>query len=125
MTQAELAALCIVAVLIVFDYASGLLKAIMQHDVSSTKMRDGLWHKCGFVLVMALAEIIEHGQAYLDLGFTVPLVIPAGVYIALTEISSILENLSEINPEIAGSPLLQLFRSAKAADDDAKPKHKA
>lgn len=125
MAQTELAALCIVAVLIVFDYASGLLKAIMQHDVSSTKMRDGLWHKCGFVLVMALAEIIEHAQVYLDLGYTVPLVVPAGVYIALTEISSILENLSEINPEIAGSPLLQLFRTKKAADDDTAPKHKA
>lgn len=125
MKETEIAALTIVAVLIAFDYLTGLLKAVMQHDVSSTKMRDGLWHKGGFVLVMALAEIIEHGQTYLDLGFTVPLVVPAGVYIALTEISSILENLSEINPEIADSPLLQLFRSKKADDDTPTPRHKA
>lgn len=124
METTELAALCTVAILIVFDYVSGLLKAVMQHDVSSTKMRDGLWHKCGFVLVMALAEIIERGQAFLDLGFAVPLVVPAAVYISLTEISSILENLSEINPEIAGSPLLQLFRPKEGANEST-PKHKA
>ena len=42
----------------------------------------------------------------------------AAVYISITEISSILENLGEINPEIANSPLLQLFRSAKNTNDN-------
>ena len=144
MEDTELAALIIVVILIAIDYITGLMKAAMQHDISSEKMRLGLWHKSGLILVMLLAEIVERGQAHLDLGYSMPLIVPAAVYISITEISSILENLGysmplivpaavyisiteissilenlgEINPEIANSPLLQLFRSGKAPNDN-------
>lgn len=118
MQQTEISALCVVGVLIVLDYLTGLMKAAMQHDISSEKMRLGLWHKSGLILVMVLAEIVERAQAWIDLGFTLPLIVPAAVYIAVTEISSILENLGEINPEIASSPLLRLFRSGKDPNDE-------
>lgn len=118
MQQTEIAALAIVGVLIAIDYLTGLMKAAMQHDISSEKMRLGLWHKSGLILVMLLAEVVERGQQYLDLGYAVPLIVPAAVYIAVTEISSILENLGEINPEIASSPLLRLFRSGKDPNDE-------
>lgn len=120
MQQTEIAALAIVGILIAIDYLTGLMKAAMQHDISSEKMRLGLWHKSGLILVMLLAEIVEHGQRYLDIGYTVPLIAPAAVCISITEISSILENLGEINPEIANSPLLQLFRSKKDANDGTR-----
>lgn len=111
MQQTELAALIIVAALIVMDYMAGLAKAFHAHDVSSVKMREGLWHKGSYIGVMALAELIEHAQPYLDLGFTVPLVIPAAAYISITEITSIIENLGELNPELKNSPLIDLFRT--------------
>lgn len=117
MEDTELAALIIVVILIAIDYITGLMKAAMQHDISSEKMRLGLWHKSGLILVMLLAEIVERGQAHLDLGYSMPLIVPAAVYISITEISSILENLGEINPDIANSPLLQLFRSGKDPND--------
>ena len=113
MSHSEIAALAVVGVLIVMDYMTGLAKACMQHDISSEKMRLGLWHKSGLVGVMLLAEIVERAQQVIDLGFAVPLIVPAGVYIALTEIASILENLAAINPELADSPVLRLFRSSK------------
>lgn len=110
MNHAEIAALVTVSILICFDYATGLLKAVMLKDVSSEKMRQGLFHKSALILVMVLAEIVERAQAHIDLGFALPLVVPAAVYIAVTEITSIIENLGEINPELENSPLLQLFR---------------
>lgn len=113
MSHTEIAALAAVGVLIIMDYCTGLAKAAMQHDISSEKMRLGLWHKSGLVGVMLLAEIVEHAQQVIDLGFAVPLIVPAGVYISLTEIASILENLAAINPELADSPVLRLFRSSK------------
>lgn len=113
MDRTELAALAITCVLIVMDYLTGLAKAIVQKDIDSTKMRDGLWHKAAYVVVIVLAEVIEHGQELVDLGFTVPLIVPACVYIVLTETASILENLSQINPELADSPVMQMFRNTK------------
>ena len=109
MDRTEMTALIVVGVMIVMDYATGLLKAVMQYDISSTKMREGLYHKA----VMFLAEVIERAQQVIDLGFSVPIVVPAAVYITVTEVSSIIENLGEINPEIKGSRLLSLFRSDK------------
>ncbi|WP_250234776.1 phage holin family protein [Bifidobacterium longum] len=118
MQQNGIAALAIVGILMTIDYLTGLMKAAIQHNISSEKMRLGLWHKSGMILVMLLAEIVEHGQRYLDLGYTVPLIVPTAVYISITEISSIMENLGEINPDIANSPLLQLFRSGKDPNDE-------
>lgn len=113
MDRIEIAALVITCVLIVMDYLTGLAKSVVNKDIDSTKMRDGLWHKAAYVAVIVLAEIIEHGQEAVDLGFTVPLIVPTCVYIVLTETASILENLSQINPELADSPVMQLFRSTK------------
>lgn len=121
MDRTEIAALVITCVLIVMDYLTGLAKSVVNKDIDSTKMRDGLWHKASYVAVIVLAEIIEHGQEAVDLGFTVPLIVPTCVYIVLTETASILENLSQINPELADSPVMQLFRSTKdAAGNGAK-----
>lgn len=113
MDRTEIAALVITCVLIVMDYLTGLAKSVVNKDIDSTKMRDGLWHKAAYAAVIVLAEIIEHGQEAVDLGFTVPLIVPTCVYIVLTETASILENLSQINPELADSPVMQLFRSTK------------
>lgn len=113
MQKTEIAVLSIVGIMVVLDYLTGLLKAFKQHDVSSEKMREGLWHKGAYVIVMTMAEIIEHAQSIVDLGISVPLIVPAGVYIALTEISSTLENLAVINPELANGPIMSLFRSTK------------
>ena len=113
MDRTEIAALVITCVLIVMDYLTGLAKSVVNKDIDSTKMRDGLWHKATYVAVIVLAEIIEHGQEAADMGFTVPLIVPTCVYIVLTETASILENLSQINPELANSPVMQLFRSTK------------
>lgn len=116
MDRTELAALAITCLLIVMDYLTGLAKAIKNKDVSSEKMRQGLWHKSAYLVVIILAEILEHGQQLVDMGFGVPIIIPVCVYIIVTETASIIENLGQINPELAGSPVLQLFRSSKTTE---------
>lgn len=100
-----------------FDLLTGIIKAIENRNVSSTVMREGLLHKCAFVLVIVLAIMCEAAMTHLDLGITVPLVAPVCVYIVLTEIASILENIAEINPELKGSKVFALFTSAKEEDD--------
>lgn len=116
MDTTEIAAIAVVGVMIVLDYATGLIKAAMQHDISSTRMREGLYHKSAFVLVMVLAETIEHAQQVIDLGFALPVVVPAAVYITLTETASIIENLGQINPELQGGRLLSIFRGTKTEE---------
>lgn len=91
------------------DVVTGVLQALRNGKLSSTVMREGAFHKMGFVLVVVLAYLCEYAMTYLELGFTVPLVPTVCVYICLTEVVSVLENLCELAPEIADGAIMKLF----------------
>lgn len=99
----------IVAAFIVMDLATGIMQAIANKTLDSTKMRAGGWHKCGFIAIIILAALVEWAMQYIDLGFTLPLFIPVCVFIILTEIVSIFENVCQLSPELSNSKLAQLF----------------
>lgn len=103
----------ITLLLILFDFLSGILKAAKAENISSTVMREGLYHKGAYVGIVALAYVAQWGCAHMDLGYTVPLVPAACVYISLTEITSILENLCELNPELKNNPVFKIFANTK------------
>ena len=94
---------------IVMDIATGFAQAVSTKTLDSSEMRDGLWHKSGFIGVMLLAALGEFAMGYLDLGFEVPLFIPVCVFICVTEVVSIFENLCKLSPELANSKLAALF----------------
>lgn len=116
--------LAITMLFIVFDYVSGICKAFANKNVDSSIMRKGLWHKFSYILIIVLAVMIEWGMGYLDFGFTVPIVIPVCVYIIVTEIASILENIVEINPDLGDMKFLELFK-AKEIEESIKEKLEA
>lgn len=99
----------VVAALIVLDIITGVLKAVETRTMNSIKLRRGLYHKGAFIGVIVLAAIVEWGSGFLQLGFQLPIVTPVCVYVALTEIVSVFENLCEINPELRGSKIAVIF----------------
>lgn len=94
---------------IALDIVSGFVQAVANKCVDSTAMRNGLWHKCGFIGTALLAALCEWSMAFIDLGFTMPLFTPVCVFICVTEIVSIFENLCKLSPELASSKLAELF----------------
>ena len=110
-TEAELWAVVCALVLMAFDVLSGLVSALVRHDFQSAKMREGLGHKATLMLVIALAFLLQGFSGHVaDLGFTVPLIVPVCVYVSVMEVSSVLENVSLANPELAGTGLFDIFR---------------
>ena len=59
--------LIITAVMIVLDVVVGFAGAVRNKDVQSAKLRDGLWHKAGFVGLIALAYVTQYATLYADL----------------------------------------------------------
>lgn len=95
---------------ILLDIISGICKACSKHDIRSDAMKAGFWHKLGIITALVVAGLVDAAAgAGLDLGFQVPIFEAACGYVVLMELFSILENISEINPELAGSKLFQLF----------------
>ena len=108
----------IVCAFMALDVVSGLVKGWSQKALSSTKLRKGLGNKMGFIIMLVLAYACEYAMGYLDLGFTVPLVPAVSVYICLTEVVSICENVAIINPDLQQSALFQLFDVGGRENDD-------
>ena len=99
----------IVTAFVMMDLVSGVMQAVANKTLDSTKMRAGLWHKCGFIMAIILAALVEWAMQFIDLGFTLPLFVPVCVFVILTEIVSIFENVCRLSPELAHSKLAQMF----------------
>lgn len=96
-----------------FDLISGFVGAIKNKDIKSSKLRDGMFKKVGFIFCYVLAYILDtEGNA---IGFSVgvkllPIII---TYVCVTEVVSILENISKINSDLLPKTLKDLFRINK------------
>lgn len=100
----------ITAGFILLDMVTGLVKAFKEKNYCSSVMRNGLFHKCGSILCIVFATLVDYAQVYIDLGVTVPVTSGVCVYIVLMEIGSTIENISAINPEIIPDKLKSYFR---------------
>lgn len=116
----ELIVIGIVFLLVLIDYVTGVVNAIMRGELSSEKMRRGLGHKFAYLAIICVALIVEYGSNYIDLGIELPVFIPVCVGICLIEITSIMENCVKINPELSGSNILNIFNIEKRENNDKK-----
>jgi hypothetical protein len=85
---------------ILLDIVSGLLKASYQKNFKSCRMRDGLYHKFGEILVLALLYGVEYGAPMIGVETGLPLFKAGAGYVVLMEIASIIENLRVFTPGI-------------------------
>lgn len=116
--------LIITLIFILVDLFSGFIAAIALKDVNSEKLRKGLWHKSGFIGLIALGYGLEIAAIYADLGFEVPAVATVCIYIIITEAISIFENLCKLNPNIIKSPLGSIFQNTPAIEQAEELKEK-
>ena len=106
---------------ILLDVVSGLVSAYARHAISSQKLRTGLWHKIGYFFVVFCAIIIEWTMTKgLDLGFSLPLVVPICVWVSLMEIVSILENAAQINPDLEKVPGFERLKEVAQKEAEEK-----
>lgn len=119
-TEPDMWALIAALFFIATDYLTGIVKAIMQNNLSSRKMREGLGHKFTYLVIITVAYAIDTVSAHVSLG------LPANVFIitvggvCLIELTSILENICEINPELKNRQFMRIFDTK----NDSTPDHK-
>lgn len=124
MNSTERMAIICMILFIILDVVSGVAAAYARHEVESPKLRQGLWHKVGYLFVVFCAIIIEWAMTQgMDLGFSLPLVMPICVWISLMEVVSTLENSAKINPDLANVPGFERLKNVER--ETREPKHKA
>lgn len=100
---------------ILLDMITGVIKAFKERAFTSSIMREGLFHKCGSVLLVVFGFLVDYAQTFIDLGVTIPIALTVCSYIIIMEIGSIIENVGKINPEIVPDKIKPFF--TKLNDD--------
>lgn len=114
--------LVLLLVLIILDFVSGTVGAVATDTYDSSKMRKGLFHMLSYVLAIALTLIIEEISKYYDLGYVYATALYSLVYvwIVVTEVCSILENLIKINPALGDNSFMKIFANQAKEIQDKK-----
>lgn len=111
--------LAIIMIAIVADYLTGLVKACYKHEYKSSVMREGLYHKVAELMAVALMFYLEIGLPVIGISIDFPFISFITVYVIVMELSSIIENIGEINPDLVG-PLSEVFAKVKEVKDHGK-----
>lgn len=109
-----------VAIALVFnalDLTTGVVVAVKNKNVQSAKLRDGLFKKVGFIICYFMAWLIDNYSV--EIGFSIGVkILPVMIaYAVLTEIVSIIENVSKLNSDLLPDKLLEIFQ-LKAGDEN-------
>lgn len=109
MTETLFYEILAVLVFIIMDYVTGIIGAVMHGNLSSTKMREGLGHKFAYLCVFFIAWFIDFEMKHIDIGFHSALTPIVTIGIVLIELSSIVENIGKINPQLAQAEFMKVF----------------
>lgn len=109
MTETLFYEILAVFVFIITDYITGVIGAVMHGNLSSTKMREGLGHKFAYLCVFFIAWFIDFEMEHIDIGFYTALTPIVTIGIVLIELSSIIENIDKINPELSQAEFMKIF----------------
>lgn len=107
-----------IAVALVFnatDLVTGIISAVKAHDLQSSKLRDGIFKKVGFLICYFLALIIDIYGYEVGFNLNVDLLPVVLGFVCLTETISVIENLAKIT-DIVPEKLLSLFHINKEGE---------
>lgn len=82
------------------DVFTGVLKAVKNKELNSTKAREGIYKKASFILFIAFGYLADYAMDYVNMGFNLPAAATICTLIIVTEAISVLENLGQINPDL-------------------------
>ena len=109
-----------IAVALIFnatDLVTGVLSAIKEKDLQSSKLRDGIFKKAGFIICYFLALMIDKYGSEVGFNLTVELLPIVLGFVCLTEVVSIIENISKMT-DILPDKLLSLFRVSQKGENN-------
>lgn len=95
------------------DLVTGLVSAVKNKDIQSSKLRDGLFKKVGFMFCYFVAWLVDTQGNVIGFQLGVNILPVIILYVCTTELVSILENISKINSDILPEKLMELFHITK------------
>lgn len=108
----------VVTIFIAFDFATGITKAAYNGNISSKKLKQGLFHKLAYWLLLIAAWWIETANAVVNIGLPCAVYLPTCAGITLIESVSILENIASISPELKRMKIFKILAEVNSDNED-------
>ena len=104
------------------DYITGVVNAAMHSRLNSSKMREGLGHKFAYCVLIFISYIIDTIQLNSSLNLPFELFPIVSLGIIAIELTSIIENVCEINPELKEAKFMGVFEKNNKTNTEKKEK---
>ena len=103
-----------VLILILCDMVFGITNACMHHEFSSTKLRQGLMHKMGELVLVILGVVID-GLIFAGVNMSIsgPILGVILLSIIIMEVGSLMEIAAKLNPELQAIKAFKLLADVK------------
>lgn len=108
---------------ILFDIIVGIVNAYLKHELSSSKMREGLSRKIGEVFLILLSDACYFAmlvQPFNEMGVPADIVNVVAGFLVLMELVSIVENICKLNPDLPISKIFAIFNISLDNEEDAE-----
>ncbi len=113
LSEAQTWGIVLACVMMCADVLVGFIVAVINNDLSSTKMRKGLLHKVLMLILIAVCLAIELAVEHtVQLPYDIPTCEVVCGYIVVMELISVLENIGRGYPQFTDSALFKLFNLA-------------
>lgn len=121
LTESQTWSIIMACVMMLADIITGFTGAAVRHDISSTKMRDGIGHKTMILVLIAVAYVLGVGLGHVSgINAEIPSTEVVCWYVVVMEIASILENISKAWPEFSGTSLFKYISKIAGDEDERK-----
>lgn len=121
LTESQTWSIIMACVMMLADIITGFTGAAVKHDISSIKMRDGIWHKTMILVLIAVAYVLGVGLGHVSgINAEIPSTEVVCWYVVVMEIASILENISKAWPEFSGTSLFKYISKIAGDEDERK-----
>lgn len=104
------------------DYITGVVNAAMHSQLNSSKMRDGLGHKFAYCALIFISYVIDEIQLNSSLNLPFELFPIVSLGIIAIELTSIIENVCEINPELKEAKFMDVFEKNNKNNEEKEGK---
>lgn len=121
MTESQSWSIVLACIMMVADVVVGFVGAAIRHDISSTKMREGIGHKAMMVALIFVAYVLGVGLTHVSgIQFEVPSTEVVCWYTIVMEVTSIIENMAMAWPAFSDSKLFKYFSGFIGGEDNAE-----
>lgn len=121
LTESQTWSIIMACVMMLADIITGFTGAAVRHDISSTKMREGIGHKIMILVLIAVAYVLGVGLGHVSgINAEIPSTEVVCWYVVVMEIASILENISNAWPEFSGTSLFKYISKIAGDDEDER-----